>query len=317
MLLSVVLVIVLGAALIGCLAALFVTERRGAAARRRPPVPSAVAGEEALEAVDAGLRRLVTSCQAASLPLPDVYAVTWSGQRLTLRLADTNQLAPMPWLALEEGTAWTVEPVGPAEGLTRPDPGLPPQPYPLTVTLGLAGGERVLVNLARAYSAVSLIGGDEDVRDLVRAIVAEVLTAPLGQTAEVTLVGSAAAVGVPDALSLRSARLHTAATLGEAMAPAVSPSPQRSPLPVTQVYEWIDGSPGQYRAQGRSPRLYVVEADQFRQERQAASTLGESDALLVLGDATGTGWRFRVAPDGSLDGGALGVRITIHAGRMR
>lgn len=308
---SVVLAVVLGVALLGCVAALIITELR-AAARRRPSVSSAVSGQEALDAVDLGLRGLVASCLHAGRALPDVYAVVWSGQRLTLRLADADRHAPAPWTPDEAGEEWSVETVG------APTPGLPAHPYALTVTLGLADGERVLVNLSRAPSAIAVAGAEADVRGLVGAMVAEVLSAPVGRLAEVTLIGPAATVGITARLGFRSARLHTAATVREALArgagiPAAAPSASE----VTQVFRMIEGGNSPAPTANPLPRLFVVDAAQFAHERTAVTGLGAADALIVLGDTPDADWRLTVAADGSLGTGALGLRIGVHTERMR
>ncbi len=318
--LTVVLAVVLSVALFGCVVVLIITERNAAVSRRLRNVPDAVAGDHALDAVGLGLRGLVASCEGARLPLPDVYAVVWSGRRLTLRLAGTSQQAPAPWVADEEGEEWSAVPGGgPAPA---PAPGLTGHPFALTVTLGLAGSERILVSLSRASTGIALVGPDDDVRSLVRAMVAEVLTGPLGRSAQVVLVGREATEAITARLGVRSTRLLTTATLEEPIThgatafAAASPSAPRGSS-VTQVFGLIEGSGGRTLAGNPPPRLFVMDAAQFGSERAAAERLGRTDALLVLGDVPGTSWRFGVGAGGSLDTGALGVGIDTHAGRMR
>lgn len=306
---SVVLAVVLGVALLGCVAALIITELR-AAARRRSALPPAVAGEEALDSVDLGLRRLVGACSQAGRPLPDVYAAVWSGERLTLRLADTDRQAPAPWTPDEAGDAWSLEHLG------APNPGLPAHPYALTVTLGIADGERVLVNLSRATSAIAVTGAEDDVLDVVRAMVSEALTGAVGRLAEVTLVGPEVTANITARLGFRSARLHTAATLAEALSRgAAVPAAAPSAPGVTQVFQLIEGAKAP-AGNPLLPRLFVVAAAQFARERSSAAGLGESDALLVVGDTPDASWRLRTAPDGSLTTGALGLTVTAHIARL-
>ena len=187
-----VLAVVLGLALIGAVAALVVTERRP-----RPPRPAsasaAVMGREALDVVDAGLRRLTGECVRSGRSLPDLYAVVYSEERLGLLLAGAEAAAPAPWTAEADGERWTISP----DNLHRPGPeGEPALPYALTVTVGLDGADRVLVDLSRAAGPVSVAGPAEEVRSLARAVVTETLSSPVGALAEVTLVGSLAGDGL-------------------------------------------------------------------------------------------------------------------------
>ncbi|NLU66432.1 hypothetical protein [Streptomyces sp. HNM0574] len=308
----VALAVVLGLALAGALAALVVTELRN-----RPPKPvapsAAVLGREALDVIDTGLRRLTGECLRSGRSLPDLYAVVYSEARLGLLLAGTEQNAPAPFKAESDGERWTVAP----EGLERPGPeGEPALPYALTVTVGTDGGDRVLVDLSRASSTVSVAGPDEEVRRWARAVVSEVLTGPVGGLAEVTLVGSLATDETLNGAGLRSSRLHTAASLEEALtrtsAPAGAPSPQTSD--VTQIFRLIEGR-SQIAVQGDAPHLFVVDASQLPQRQGAMEGLRQGDAVLVLGDAP-AGWRWQAGADGSLDTGPLGLSINRHAGRL-
>ncbi|MFH8368281.1 hypothetical protein [Streptomyces sp. NPDC018031] len=308
-----VLAVVLGLALIGAVAALVVTEWRS-----RPPKPAAasaaVVAREALDMVDAGLRRLTGECLRSGRPLPDLYAVVYSEQRLGLLLAGPEETAPAPWTAEADGERWLVSP----DDLHRPGPeGEPALPYALTVTVGLAGPDRVLVDLSRAAGPVSVAGPEQEVRSLVRAVVAETLSSPVGALAEVTLVGSLAGDGLVAADMPRTSRLHTAATLEEAFVRAASagtgqPAPGASD--VTQIYRLIEGR-SRIAVQDEAPHLFVVDASQLPRREGALDRLRRGDALLVLGDAP-AGWRWRVGTGGSLDTGPLGLAITRHVGRF-
>ncbi|MGW2010436.1 hypothetical protein [Streptomyces nigrescens] len=308
-----VLAVVLGLALIGAVAALVVTERRP-----RPPKPvaasAAVVGRQALDVVDAGLRRLTGECLRSGRSLPDLYAVVYSEERLGLLLAGAEEAAPAPWTAEADGERWTVSP----DDLHRPGPeGEPALPYALTVTVGLDGADRVLVDLSRAAGPVSVAGPDEEVRSLARAVITEALAGPVGALAEVTLVGSLAGDGLVGDDMPRTSRLHTAASLEEAFARAASADPGE-PEPgssdVTQIFRLIEGS-SRIAVQGEVPHLFVVDASQLPRREGALDGLRRGDALLVLGDAP-TGWRWRAGAGGSLDTGPLGLEITRHAGRF-
>ncbi|WP_336047348.1 hypothetical protein [Streptomyces sp. CA2R101] len=308
-----VLAVVLGLALIGAVAALIVTERRP-----RPPKPAvasaAVMGREALDVVNAGLRRLTGECLRSGRSLPDLYAVVYSEERLGLLLAGPEDTAPAPWSAEADGERWTISP----DDLHRPGPeGEPALPYALTVTVGLDGADRVLVDLSRAAGPVAVSGPDDEVRGLARAVVAEALAGPVGALAEVTLVGSLAGDGFLPGDAPRTSRLHTAASLEEAFARAASAAPG-APEPgasdVTQIFRLIEGS-SRIAVQGEAPHLFVVDASQLPRRAGALDGLRRGDALLVLGDAPAA-WPWRAGADGSLDTGPLGLAITRHAGRF-
>lgn len=319
---SVVLAVVLGVALLGAIAAL-VLELRKTRVPRRPAGPG-VTGREALEVVDLGLRTLTAGCARAGRELPDVYTMVCSEESLTLRLARPDADPPRPWDAHEEAEEWAVAREllagGGTEAWAEPSDR---HSFPLTVTLGLQDGERVLVDLARTSAPIAVMGAADDIRRLVRAFVAELVTGPVGREAEVTLVGSVASTALTDGLGLRSSRLHTAATLEEALARGADPTTME-PAPalagVTQVYQLIEGSDS---ADGvrRAPRLFVMDAGQFRDEAAsggAACRAGHdrADALLVLGDVTDAAWRLRAGADGTLDTGPLGLKIDTDAGRL-
>lgn len=315
--LSLVLAVVLGLALIGAVLELIRSERKRApAGSPARPAPANVTGREALDVIDLGLRRLAAACVRSGRALPDAYAVVYSGDRLVLRLAGSDPRAPAPWSAESSGEEWSTD-AAPLEGAFAGEEAAAAQPYALAVTLGTAGGERVLVDLSRAATAIAVTGGGREVRQLVRAFVAELITGPVGRRAEVTLVGSAASADLT--VGLGSARLHTVATLEEALArgsePAARYGASGSASAVTQVFRMIEGG-GPVAVQGRAPRLFVLDAAQYADEEAAATLLEAADALLVLGDASDAGWRFGVGEDGSLDTGPLDLKIDVHAGRL-
>lgn len=317
--LSVVLAVVLGLALVGAVVALVLTERRHRSAPT--PAPSAaVLGREALDVVDVGLRSLAAECGGAGRALPDVYAVAYSEDRLRVLLSGADAAAPPPWTPDEEGESWSVAPDRLEQihtGAGARAGGASALPYALVVTVGVAGSERVLVDLSRASGTIAVTGDDADVRKLVRAVVTEVLTGPVGHLAEVTLVGSVATRGLTGDDVPRSARLHTVATLDEALnkAPDAAGGPAPATSDVTQIFRLIEGRPQITDVADVVPRLFVLDADRLPEEQEAVARLASTDALLVLGD-TPAGWRLRAGADGSLDTGPLGLEIDTHAGRM-
>ncbi|MFG2517928.1 hypothetical protein [Streptomyces sp. NPDC048527] len=313
--LLVVLAVVLVLALIAAISVLVRTELK--AKRPVSAAPRAeVTGREALDAIDLGLRRLAADCRRSGRSLPDVYALGYTGAELALRLTDPDAHAPAPWTSDEEGEEWR------AQTTELSDAGVDvsaTQPYPLAVTVGIHKGERVLVDLSRASAPISVTGDGEAVRQLVRALVTELITGPVGRRAEVTLVGSAATAEMTVGLGLMSARLHTVATLDEGLTDGADQTSGRertgSTTAVTQVFRLIEGG-GPVGVQGRAPRLFVLHAAQFVEERAAMTNLHTADALLVLGEAPDFAWRFHVSADGSLDTGPLGLWISTHAGRL-
>lgn len=315
--LQLVLAVVLGLALIAALVALVRNEMRPRAAGA-PRSTAAVSGREALDAIDVGLRRLAAECTRAGRTLPDVYAVNYAEDRLLLRLTVADKNPPAPWEADDTGEEWLARPADLAAGMGAVELSSASQPFPLAVTIGIEAGERVLIDLSRSSAPIAVTGDGEGVRQLVRALVTELITGPVGRRAEVTLVGSAATAEMTMGLGLMSARLHTVATLDEGLSAGpdgAGSGSGSSSAAVTQVFRMIEGR-GPLGVQGRAPRLFVLHAAQFTEERAAMAGLRTSDALLVLGEAPDFSWRFDVAADGSLDTGALGLRIGLHAGRL-
>ncbi|MEV7524609.1 hypothetical protein [Streptomyces sp. NPDC091371] len=315
--LSIVLAVVIGLALVGAVFELIRTERRKSPAAPPRPAPANVRGREALEVIDLGLRRLADACVGAARAVPDAYAVVYSGERLSLRLTGPDPAAPAPWTADADGEEWDADTslLGEPSAMGGP---VAEQPYALAVTVGLAAGERVLVDLSRASAGIALSGGAAEVQQLVRAFVSELITGPVGRRAEVTLVGSVARTEM--AAGMGSARLHMVATLEEGLArggdgPGTAGGRTGATPAVTQVFRMIEGS-GPVTVRDQAPRLFVLDAGQYAEERHALDWLERGDALLVIGETAVAGWRFRVGEDGSLDTGPLGLLIDVHAGRL-
>ncbi|MEV0117334.1 hypothetical protein AB0H77_29540 [Streptomyces sp. NPDC050844] len=327
---SSILAAVLGAALIAVIAALVVTETRSNAAsgstrgtRRargaRSAPTSAVTGREALDSIDLGLRRLAGDCARADRAMPDVYALGYSGERLTLRLAGSDRTAPGAWTVDEDAEEWHLA----SDEIATYGPHEPPHashPYALAVTLGLLDEQRVLVDLSRVSGAIAVSGDGGGVRELVRAMLSELITGPVGRYADVTLVGAVATTDMTAGLGLQSSRLHTVASLEEALTDAAytATHPVVSGIDepqVTQVFRLIEGH-RPAGGQGHVSRLFVMEVAQYLDEKAGSRSLHEGDALLVVGDAPDFAVRFTVGADGSVDTGPLGVRVDRHAGRV-
>lgn len=307
----VALAVVLGLALVGAVVALIVTERRNRPPKPVAPAP-AVVGRESLDVIDAGLKRLTGESVRAGRPLPDLYAVVYSEERLGLLLAGAEKDAPRPWTVEEDGERWSVAPQA-LQGRGTDEQALP---YALTVTVGLGGPDRVLVDLSRASATISVAGPDEEVRSFARAVITEVVTGPVGGSGEVTLVGSLANDTRLNGNGMFPSGLHTAADLEEGFARTAGARDTQAPeaADVTQVFRLIEGH-SQASVPGESPQLFVIEATQLPRRKEALNGLRRGDALLVLGEAP-AGWRWRAGEDGSLDTGPLGLDVSKHAGRM-
>lgn len=310
MIASIALCVGLGLFLIG--AALFRRRRNSSSAQARSGVSGA--SRKALETVALGLRAVAAGRPRGGRPLPDIHVVVHSGQRLTLRLAEADDDAPAPWTADVSGKEWSVDSAQLRRGANAGD-GLI-HPYSLTVTLGLHRGERMLVDLSRLSGPIALTGDDNDVLLLAQALISEVVSGPVGTLATVVLVGSAATPSVTDGLGARSARLHTAATRGEALAVGENklPGQRRGPSALETLHMGRDR--GAANSGSHARRLFVVTAAQYRNERWGDTPLRGTDALLVLGYIPALEWNLQVKPDGSLLTGRLGVPVDTHAARL-
>ena len=306
MLASIALCVLLGLLLVG--AALIRRSRNSPSEQVRSGLSGA--HRKALETVALGLRAVAVGRAQGGRPLPDLQTVVHSGQRLTLRLAEADTHAPAPWTADVSGKEWSVDTKnlrrtgGAGDALTHP--------YSLTVTLGLYRGERTLVDLSRLSGPIALTGDDDDVLRLAQALISEVVSGPVGTLATVVLVGSAATPSVTDGLSARSARLHTAASRGEAL--SVGENQVSGPSARHTLYMGRDRAG--VNAPKHARRLFVVTAAQYRNERWGETPLRGTDTLLVLGYIPALEWNLRVRADGSLDTGRLGVAIDTHTARL-
>ncbi|WP_405976203.1 hypothetical protein OG496_53160 [Streptomyces sp. NBC_00988] len=272
------------------------------------------ASRRALETVALGLRAVAAGRPQSGRPLPDIHVVVHSGQRLTLRLAEADDDAPAPWTADVSGKEWSVDTARLRRGGSAGDG--PTHPYSLTVTLGLHRGERMLVDLARLSGPIALTGDDNDVLLLAQALISEVVSGPVGTLATVVLVGSAATPSVTDGLGARSARLHTAASRGEALAVGENklPGQRGGPSSLQTLHMGRDRGAANSRTHAR--RLFVVTAAQYRNERWGDTPLRGTDALLVLGYIPALEWNLQVKPDGALLTGRLGVPVDTHTARL-
>jgi hypothetical protein len=275
----VVVAVVLGVLLAGAVAALLLEQRR-------PTPPRRGGMTDARAVVDLALRALADGCARIGRDVPGAYAVRSTKRKVILSLAIPDTHAPPPWRSDKAGERWTVSPAALTDAHG-------PQPFPFTVTLGLLDGDPVLADLARPSGAVAITGAPQDVRRLASGLVTEILTGPIGETAEVVLVGSRAAATLADWVGVRSARLRTAATLQDVLASTVGARAE-----VTEVFGLIHGV-----AQPMAPRLLVMDAGQFQAPPRDCP-------VLVLGDIPEAAWRLTIRA-GTLDTGALGLSLSL------
>ncbi|MFJ9248530.1 hypothetical protein [Streptomyces sp. NPDC101776] len=311
MIASIALCVVLGLLLLG--AAAIRRGRNSSSAQGRSTLSGA--NRRALETVALGLRAVAAGRPQGGRPLPDIHVVVHSGQRLTVRLAEADRHAPAPWTADVSGKEWSVDTAKLRRGGKGGDG--PTHPYSLTVTLGLHRGERMLVDLSRLSGPIALTGDDNDVLLLAQALISELVSGPVGTLATVVLVGSAATPSVTDGLGARSARLHTAATRGEALAVGKntsSPGQGGGASALQTLHMGRDRGAANARTHAR--RLFVVTAAQYRDERWGDTPLRGTDALLVLGYIPALEWNLQAQPDGSLLTGRLGVPVDTHAAHL-
>jgi hypothetical protein len=307
---SVVLFVVLGLVLFGAAAVPSLGQHRFSALRLRA-VRSGADGRRALEAVALGLRTVAAGRAHGTRPLPEVYAVIHSEQRLTLRLTEADTHPPAPWTARGAGKEWSAAP----EDLRRTgaDPDARAHPYSLTVTLGHHRGNRVLADLSLLSGAISLTGDPGDVLRLAQNVITELISGPVGLHAEVVLVASAAGPSVTEGLRARSARLHSAATRDGALAHGAARAPEpASASSASRRHSRARTTGGPATTDSHTRRLFVVTAAQFRDENWSDAPLRGTDALLVLGYVPDAGWTFHVNADGSLHTGRLGLQIDTH-----
>lgn len=310
MIASIALCVVLGLLLLGV--ALIRGRRNSPSAQARSVLSGA--SRRALDTVALGLRAVAAGRPHGGRPLPDIHVVVHSGQRLALRLAEADTHPPAPWTADVSGKEWSVDTAKLRRGGNGGD-GLT-HPYSLTVTLGLHRGERMLVDLSRLSGPIALTGDDNDVLLLAQALISELVSGPVGALATVVLVGSAATPSVTDGLGARSARLHTAATRGEALAVGENASPGQGGGASALQTLHMGRDRGAADARTHARRLFVVTAAQYRNERWGDTPLRGTDALLVLGYIPALEWNLQVKPDGSLLTGRLGIPVDTHAAHL-
>lgn len=104
------------------------------------------------------MRALATACAGQRRPVPQTGALVLSSGSVALRLTTPDVTPPPGWTVSSHGRTWHADPTW-LRG-AEPD-GRLPFPYPLLVSLGVIGEDRLLLNLAASGGVVSVDGDDE------------------------------------------------------------------------------------------------------------------------------------------------------------
>lgn len=129
------------------------------------------------------LRALAEGCHAAQRPLPELHAVLLNEESVTLLLG-TDDPDPIAPFTATDSRRWTLT------GAPSSDDDLddPVDPYPALVSVGVAHGAVVLVNL-EAAGTLHLHGPVDEIREVAQAMAVELGTSALCSTAELVLTG--------------------------------------------------------------------------------------------------------------------------------
>ncbi|MFF3437698.1 hypothetical protein [Streptosporangium sp. NPDC002721] len=222
-----------------------------------------------------------------------VHAISVGGEGVTAWVATTGA-PPAPWQDLGEARWWR-----PAGAFARPAaPRRPDVPAPCLVAVGVdERGGKVFVDLGRLDGALSVTGDRGVARDVVQGLLAGVARDRPSVPVAVIQVADGPAVALPPTM------------------PRVEPSGRRTAgVPVAAR------GTGTLRATAR-PRplegLLVVPGTPAARESADLAALSGPGGLgwtaLVCGDADGAHWRWRAAPDGSVEIPLLRLTVTAPA----
>ncbi len=136
--------------------------------------------------VDHALRVLATGCAERRRPIPAAGAVVLGPASVLLRLTTPDEAPPAGWTVQDHGQTW----LSPLQWLrTAAADDRIAAPYPLLVSAGLTGEERLLLNLAQAGGLIGVEGDLELARLLVRSWSRRLSTSPWATTIQVIRVG--------------------------------------------------------------------------------------------------------------------------------
>ncbi|GAA0361882.1 hypothetical protein GCM10009541_00200 [Micromonospora gifhornensis] len=246
--------------------------RRRRAAEPPRPAPGS------RQALDRALRQI-----AAPASQPPVYAAMVGADRVSLRLAPALPDPPPPWRARQQGAIWEAPSWDLDQQVTADGGGLP-----MLATVGTVGGELTVVNLGRAPGIVALTGEP---------------------TAAYRLAGA-----FLDEISRYAATSVTISVVGPPPPPWPVPERVRVVVDLRSVL-MLPGDDAQ-DAHGSSAlrdHLVVVTAPLPPEELERLGALAAASdgtaAVVVVGDAPNTVWRFDIDANGALDVGVLGLHL--------
>lgn len=135
------------------------------------------------EVITTALRALASGCRKAGRPVPDLLLIHAAADGVRLQLTDADPEAVPPFTRVDD-----------ASWLLTQDPATLPaadsDPYPALVSLGVAEGAMVLLNL-EAVGTLTLTGDIDRVHAALRAFAADLAVGPFSGTAPLTLAGPA------------------------------------------------------------------------------------------------------------------------------
>ncbi|MGW5580651.1 hypothetical protein [Micromonospora chokoriensis] len=271
----------IGAALLAVVVPVLIrlVRRRRAAEPPRPAPGSR-------QALDRALRQIATSASQ-----PPVYAAMVGADRVSLRLAPALPDPPPPWRARQQGAMWEAPSWDLDQAVTVDGGGLP-----MLATIGTVGGELTVVNLGRAPGIVTLTGEP---------------------TAAYRLAGA-----FLDEISRYAATSVAISVVGPPPPPWPVPERVRVVVDLRSVLTLPgDDAPDGNGSSALRDHLVLVTAPLPPEELERLGALAAASdgtaAVVVVGDAPNTVWRFDIDADGTLDVGVLGLHLDRPAPRGR
>ncbi|MEO3861802.1 hypothetical protein [Acrocarpospora sp. B8E8] len=238
--------------------------------------------------LDSGLRLLGRLLAEADRRPPAIYGVHLSSRSMDLWIHPPDRNPPEPWEVADDGQVWRL---AAHEGRRIDENAMNdvPAPYPGLVSLGTAGGGRVLVDLEAAHGVISMTGPNTVAA--LSALAVELATNRWSDQMRITLVGfgEELALIAPD-------RVRVAGSLAEVL---------------PDLEEHAHDQPGDVltgRIHGRAhdpawPPHYLLSAIQPTPEearRLALLSKGTRTALgfVVAGAVPHATWTWEITPDG-------------------
>ncbi|MFI7601906.1 LysM peptidoglycan-binding domain-containing protein [Actinoplanes sp. NPDC049681] len=242
--------------------------------------------------VDRALRVVATACHQAGRPLPQLYALMVTADRMALRLAVPDDRAPAPWVAADNGRTWE----SPLLDLqAAPVDVAVPVPSLRLVTLGSADQTRVLLDLGQCHGLIA-IDAEKGEKDAVRVLAltwaAELATNSWSAGVRVIVAGLGGAPSDGDGGILFADGVRAA---------------------LDEVSAGTEGAAGV---------LFLAAPPSGRDAAVLKALIASPEsrwAVVVLGAVPEARWSFRLHADGRLDTGAVGmvVHAPVNAGPSR